>query len=103
MTDDNKKSSPDVETRKRVFVTQARVLPDDQRRSLTEKEKAFETACGDKGVWLELFCPDDACFTAEERVQIPVFCEDAKVEKKLWLNLFCPGGSCEVDESTKLP
>jgi adenylate cyclase len=92
-----------TEIRKRVFVSHAKVLSDEQRQSLTEKEKAFEATCKDRGVRLELFCPDDACFTEEEHVQIPIFCEDPKVEKKLWLNLFCPGGSCEIDEATRLP
>jgi len=55
------------------------------------------------GVWLELFCPDDACFTEEERVRIPVLCEDPQAGKKSWLDLFCPDGSCEVNEATKLP
>jgi hypothetical protein len=92
-----------TETRKRVFVTHAEVLSNKQRESLTEKEKAFERTCQERGVWLEIFCPDDACFTEEERVQIPVFCEDPEAKKKLWLNLFCPGDSCEVDEATDLP
>jgi hypothetical protein len=91
------------ETRKRVFVTRARLLSDEQRQSLSKKEKDFEKSCRDKGVWLELFCPDDACFTEEERIRIPVFCEDPKAEKKLWLDLFCPEGSCEVDQASKLP
>jgi hypothetical protein len=92
-----------TETRKKIFVTQARVLSDAQRQSLTETEKAFEDTCTDRGVWLEIFCPEDACFTEEERIEIPVYCEDPKVEKKLWLRLFCPEGRCEVEGPTSLP
>ena len=103
MVHHDKTNSSETEARKRVFVTHAKVLSDKQRHSLTEKEKAFETTCEGRGVWLELFCPNDACFTEEERVQIPIFCEDPTVEKKLWLNLFCPSGSCEVEEATRLP
>lgn len=91
------------EARKRVFVTQARVLTEEEQGTLTEAEKKFEGSCKSRGVWLELFCPDNACFTEEERVNIPVFCEDPNAKRKLWLDLFCPGGSCEVDEASKLP
>lgn len=91
------------ETRKRVFVTQARVIPEAERDTLTETEKNYEGSCKSQGVWLELFCPDNACFTEEERVNIPVFCDDPSAGKKLWLKLFCPEGSCEVNEASKLP
>jgi hypothetical protein len=91
------------ETRKRVFVTGARVLSEDQRRTLTEKEKTFEAACRQRGVWLEIFCPDDQCFTEEERVDVPVFCEDPRAANKLWLKLFCPDGKCEITSADQLP
>jgi hypothetical protein len=52
---------------------------------------------------LELFCPDDKCFTEEERIEIPIYCEDPKVSQKLWLNLFCPDGECEITSPTQLP
>ena len=71
--------------------------------SLSEKEKTFAKECKDKGVWLELFCPDDACFVEEERIKLPVFCEHPEHDHSLWLDIFCPGGSCEVTDSTKLP
>jgi len=92
-----------TETPKRVFVSRARVLSEGQRGKLSEQERQFEHDCQDRGVWLELFCPDDACLTEEERFSIPVFCEDPKVKKNVFLDLFCPGGSCEVVESTSLP
>lgn len=95
--------SKDTETPKRVFVSRARVLSEAQRGKLSEQEKAFEKSCQERGVWLELFCPDDACLTEEERFSIPVFCEDPKVKKSVFLELFCPGDSCEVVESTRLP
>ena len=99
MAENNKEK----ETRKRVFVTRAAVLSNEQRQSLSDEEKAFEASCKDRGVWLELFCPDDACFTEEERVAIPVYCKDPNAGKKLWLKLFCPGGSCEVTQASQLP
>jgi len=103
MAENYNTNTSDKETSKRVFVTHAKVLSDEQRQRLTDEEKAFEATCQDRGVWLELFCPDNACFTEEERVNIPVFCKDPDAGKKLWLKLFCPDGSCEITSSTQLP
>lgn len=58
-----------MENRKRVFVKHAQVLSDETRHALSEKEKAYEKTCEDRGVWLELFFPDDACFTEVERAR----------------------------------
>ena len=102
MIEKNKAQSSENK-KKRVFVTHSQVLSDEQRQSLTDEEKAYEASCTSRGVWLELFCPDDACFTEEERVSIPVFCEDPNAGKKLWLKLFCPGGDCEINEASQLP
>jgi hypothetical protein len=102
MTHHNKPHETNTAKRKRVFVTHAQVLSEDQRNTLSAQEKAYETACHKKGVWLEVFCPDDACFREEERVRVPVFCEDPKAKKSLWLDVFCPESSCEVDASTGL-
>jgi hypothetical protein len=103
MVDKNKNTASGGETSKKVFVTHAQVLSDEQRQSLTEEEKAFEASCTSRGVWLELFCPDNACFSEEERIDVPVFCKDPNAGKKLWLKLFCPEGSCEVSEPSQLP
>jgi hypothetical protein len=103
MVERNNGKITEKETRKLVFIKSARVLSDEQRGSLSENEKTYEETCGDRGVWLELFCPNNACFSEEEQVRIPVFCEDPKIKKKLWLELFCPDGSCQVDEASKLP
>lgn len=78
------------------------MLSEDQRGELSEQEQAFEKSCQNRGVYLELFCPDDACLMEEERLSIPVFCEDPKEKKSVFLDLFCPGDSCEVVESTRL-
>jgi hypothetical protein len=88
---------------RRIYLPKARILSQDELGSLSEKEKAFAKECKDKGIWLELFCPDDACFTEEERIKLPVFCEHPEHDHSLWLDIFCPGGSCEVDEASKLP
>jgi hypothetical protein len=103
MTHHNETPSNTADTPKRVFVTHARVLPQEKLGTLSDQEKAFEKSCSDRGVWLEIFCPDDACMTEEERISLPVFCEDPHVKKTVALELFCPGDSCEVVEPTKLP
>lgn len=97
MGENNRKRSIDKDTSKMGFVTHAQV------QSLTDEEKTFEATCISRGVWLELFCPDDACFREEERISIPIFCKDPNAGKKLWLKLFCPEDSCEVHQSTQLP
>ena len=103
MTHHNETHSKGAETPRRVFVSRAQVHLEGKHGALSEQEKAFEKSCQDRGVWLELFCPDDACLSEAERFSIPVFCEDPKVKKNVVLELFCPGDSCEVVESTRLP
>ena len=103
MADNNQTRSTENDSSKKVFVTNANVLSEEQRQSLTDEEKAFEASCTSRGVWLELFCPNDACFTEEEQINIPVFCTDPNAGKKLWLKLFCPSGECEVTQATQLP
>lgn len=103
MTDHTTGGNSDKETSKRVFVSHARALSEEQKQSLTDKEKEYEASCKDRGIWLEIFCPDDQCFREEERFEVPIFCEDPKVGKKLWLRLFCPEGSCEVTSPSQLP
>lgn len=65
--------------------------------------KAFETGCRDRGAWLDLFCPDDACLRDEERINVPMFCSAPETVKDPWLDIFCPAGSCEIIEATNLP
>jgi hypothetical protein len=103
MTHHHETHSKGTETRKRIFITRAQVLPEEKRSELTEKEKEFEKSCQDRGVWLEIFCPDDACMAEEERIGIPVFCEDPKMKKRFFFELFCPEDSCLVTSPSQLP
>jgi hypothetical protein len=50
MVENNQPSSSDQETGKRIFMAHARLLTEEQRQSLTEEEKAFESSCKDQGV-----------------------------------------------------
>jgi hypothetical protein len=59
--------------------------------------------CKDRGVWLEIFCPDDRCFSEEERIKLVEFCEDSGKKKDRWDELFCPESSCEIFEASQLP
>jgi hypothetical protein len=103
MTHHLKTHSIGSQTPKRIFVSSAQVLPEEKRGQLSEKEKEFENNCQERGVWLELFCPEEACLAEGERFTVPVFCENPKAKKSLVLELFCPNDSCEVVESTRLP
>jgi hypothetical protein len=103
MTHHTSSNNEQNETRKKVFVSHARILSEEQRSSLSDKEKEYEASCKSRGVWLEIFCPDDQCLREEERFEVPIFCEDPKAGKKLWLKLFCPEGSCEITSPTQLP
>ncbi|MEJ2661640.1 MAG: hypothetical protein P8Z73_13080 [Desulfobacteraceae bacterium] len=103
MTHHHETHAKGTETTKRVFVSRAQVLPEENRGQLSEKEKEFESSCQEPGVWLELFCPDNECLSEGESFNVPVFCEDPKVKKSLVLELFCPYDSCDVAESTRLP
>jgi hypothetical protein len=103
MTHPNKTQPGNSSTPKRVFVSHAHVLPEEKRGVLSQKEKDFEKSCQERGVWLELFCPDDACLTETERFSVPVFCADPKVKKSVFLDLLCPDDSCDVVEATRLP
>ena len=103
MTGQDKTQKNGTDNPKRVFVSRAQVLSKEKRSQLSVQEKAFEAQCQDRGVWLELFCPDDACLSEEERFSIPVFCEDTKVKDSIFFELFCPDDSCDVFEPTRLP
>jgi hypothetical protein len=61
MTHHNETHKASTETRKRVFVSHAQVLPKDKHHTLSEQAKAFETTCESRGVWLDVFCPDSRC------------------------------------------
>ena len=88
---------------KTVFVPNARALSNEALKTLPDKEKPFAQDCEDKGVWLELFCPDDSCLLEGERIKLVDFCEDTEERHDLWLKIFCPNGSCELTEYTQLP
>jgi len=54
-----------------------------------------------KDRWLKVFCPEDACLTEEERIDLPTSAQ-AEAQSE-WLEIFCPEQSCEVVSPTQLP
>jgi hypothetical protein len=101
-TTDEKKNNA-LEGLRRILMPKARVLSEKEVGELSDKAKAFAAECKERGLWLEIFCPDDACLLEGERIKLPVFCEHPKHKHSPWLDIFCPGGSCEVNEPSKLP
>ena len=96
-------SSKEDVSRRKVFFPDTRTLSSDEVAALSDNEKAFAGECRDRGVWLEIFCPDDNCLAEAERVKLPLFCENSGGRKDLWLEVFCPADSCEVSGPSQLP
>jgi hypothetical protein len=71
--------------------------------SASEFRNFSDRNCADRGVWLEIFCPDDRCFSEEEHINLAGFCEDPGEKKDLWREVFCPESSCELIEASQLP
>ena len=94
---ENEISSP-----KKVFVPNVRPISGEALKDLSETEKAFAETCEDRGIWLEVFCPEDSCLSEEERIKLVAFCEESGKKADLWLRAFCPNDSCEVFETTQL-
>ncbi len=97
------KKSKTLKGPRRVYLSKARILAEEELGSLSEKEKAYAAQCKDRGIWLELFCPDDACLTEQEQMKVPVFCENKDHDHSLFVDLFCPDGTCEPTEPTDIP
>jgi len=99
---DKDKIEKETSSSKKVFVPGVRPLSGDALKDLSESEKAFAKECEERGVWLEVFCPEDSCLSEEERIKLVAFCEESGKKADLWLKAFCPGDSCEVLEPTQL-
>jgi hypothetical protein len=49
----------------------------------------------EKGLRIEMTCPDHSCLDDEGRLPLPVTGEDPK-GKGIFLKLLCPEGRCEI-------
>lgn len=85
------------------FFPDARVLSNDEINALPTDKKATVDADKNRGVWLEINCPDQSCINADGKITIQAAGASEPQKKGLWLNLFCPEGSCELKESTDIP
>jgi hypothetical protein len=52
-------------------------------------------------LWLKLFCPDEACLSAEERIELPEIKGDKP--SSIFLEVFCPWNACEISSPSQLP
>lgn len=84
-------------SRSKVHIPSVGALFAKELKSFSNKD------CTDRGVWLDVFCPDDRCLREEERIKLVEFCKDYGKKHDLWLEAFCPGGTCEIFEASQLP
>ena len=87
----------------RFFLPQARLLEQDEIAALPPEKLKSAEASEQKGLWLEITCPDESCIDDEGNITIPARGTDMSGQKGAFLNIFCPDGSCEVVQSTDLP
>ncbi|HSL62776.1 MAG TPA: hypothetical protein VK885_13380 [Desulfotignum sp.] len=89
------------ETRLKVFIENARVLPESEISGLSQKKR--EAVSGKTGLWLEVECPEGACSLEKNTITLPAGGVIPNETKGLWLNLFCPENQCEVLEGSQVP
>jgi hypothetical protein len=58
---------------------------------------------GDRGLWLEMTCPDASCVDDQGNITIPAQGIETSEKEGFFLNLFCPNNRCEIIQSTDLP
>jgi hypothetical protein len=86
----------------KFFLPDARLLGNDEIESLRAKLDQSSPRNIEKGLWIEMTCPDQSCLDNEGRLTLPV--TGNKPERKgIFLNLFCPEGRCEIVQSTDIP
>lgn len=86
----------------KFFLPEARLLDNDEVAALHAKLNQSAPSSTDKGLWIEMTCPDRSCLDDEGRLTLPVTGEEPK-QKGIFLNLFCPEGRCEIVQSTDVP
>ncbi len=90
-------------TRFRFFLPSARLLEKEEISNLPPEKLEAAEAGNQKGLWLEIVCPDQSCIDQDGNISIPAKGVNPPKEKGLFLNLFCPEKSCEIVETTDLP
>ncbi|KPJ76242.1 MAG: hypothetical protein AMJ54_12425 [Deltaproteobacteria bacterium SG8_13] len=86
----------------KVYLTNARLLSEEEIRRLPEEKRAAVSAAGKPGLWIEVPCPENACAVEGDKITLPAG-EVVGETKGLWLSLFCPEDQCLFQEPTALP
>lgn len=89
------------ETRLKVFIENARIVPENEISNLPSEKR--EAVAGKSGLWIEVACPDGSCAFDQNKITLPAGGVVPKETKGLWLNLFCPDNQCEVHQGSQLP
>jgi hypothetical protein len=90
-------------SRFRFFLPNARLLENHEIAQLPPEKLSAVKAGQQKGLWLELDCPDEECIDDKGNITIPAKGATPADKRGLLLNLFCPEDSCEIVQSSDLP
>jgi hypothetical protein len=82
------------------FFPGVRVLTDEEISRLSPEKRETAEHPGQKGLWLEIDCPNDSCMDDNGRIIVHTQGGQSTDKKGIWLNLFCPEKSCEILQST---
>jgi hypothetical protein len=85
------------------FFPEARVLREEEVEALPPEKRQAAAKSGQRGVWLEINCPDKSCISDDGKIIVSAVGAEAKPKGGVWLNLFCPEDSCELRQGTDLP
>jgi hypothetical protein len=101
----NKEGETDMANKKNInkftfFFPRVRVLTDEEISRLSPEKREAAEHGGQKGLWLEIDCPDATCLDDNGRIVIHTQEVQSTDKGGIWLNLFCPEKSCEILQST---
>ena len=91
-----------TEGRLTVFVSDARLLSEEEITQLPEEKRAAVAAAGRQGLWIEVPCPDNACSVDGDKITLPAGGVVGSEAKGLWLSLFCPEDQCVLEQPSAL-
>lgn len=87
----------------KFFLPNARLLDNSEIANLPPEKRKVAESGRQKGVWIEIACPDESCIDEDGNITIPAKGADVVSEDGIFFSLFCPNDSCEVVQSTDLP
>ena len=86
----------------KFFLPNARLLDNSEIANLPPEKRKVAESGRQKGVWIEIACPDESCIDEDGNITITTRGLDSASNKGIFLSLFCPDDSCEVTETTQL-